>query len=188
MKKQFRQSVFETNSSSTHALNIRKTDPSDAIKKYMQDNGKTLNIRGGSFGWEFETYDTPDRKLSYVYTLACSFNWDEYLGMKDFMKEALQSAGFEPIFEEMKECKYSADGESFVEPVHRSTWDVYIDHSDELKEFADDIFSDKSLMLDFIFNEGSFILTGNDNVSENRNLGSYTPKIYENSLTYYKGN
>lgn len=188
MKRQVRKSVFETNSSSIHSLSIRKADSSDAIKKYMQDNGKTLNVKGDCFGWEFETYETPDKKLSYVYTLACSYSWDEYLMMKEFMREALQSAGFEPIFEEMKERKYSADGDSYVEPVQRNSWDVCIDHSECLERFAHDIFSDKNLMLSFIFNEGSFILTGNDNVSENRELGSYVPKEYEDSLNYYKGN
>ena len=188
MKKKTRQSVFETNSSSIHSLSVRNADSSDAIRKYMQENGKTLNIKGDSFGWEFETYDTPDKKLSYIYTLACSYGWDEYLTMREFMREALQNVGFEPIFEGMRERKYSADGDSFVEPIQRNSWDVCIDHAECLKNFAEKIFSDKNLLLSFIFNEGSFILTGNDNVSENRGLGSYAPIEYEDSFTYHKGN
>lgn len=186
MKKKLRQSVFETNSSSTHCLSVRNADASDAIRQYMQENGKTLNVKGDSFGWEFETYDTPDKKLSYVYTLACSYSWDEYLTMREFMKETLRSVGFEPIFEEMKERKYSPDGDSFVEPVQQESWDVYIDHSECLEDFADKIFSDKDLMLSFIFNKGSYILTGNDN--DDRELGGHSPEKYEDSFTYYKGN
>lgn len=186
MKKKARQSVFETNSSSVHSLSIRNIDSSDTIREYMQENGKTLNIEGDCFGWEFETYDTPAKKLSYVYTLACSYSWDEYLTMREFMKETLQSVGLEPIFEEMKECKYSADGDSFVEPIQRNSWDVCIDHAEYLKDFANDIFSDGNLMLSFIFNKGSYILTGNDN--DDRELGGHIPEKYEDSLTYYKGN
>ena len=49
MKKQIRQGVFETNSSSTHSMCIHPGN------KYVPNMSK-LKIETGEFGWEEETY------------------------------------------------------------------------------------------------------------------------------------
>lgn len=60
MKKQIRQGVFETNSSSTHSICIAK-DTELIIPK-------ELHLEFGEFGWECNTLNSLQEKASYLYT------------------------------------------------------------------------------------------------------------------------
>ena len=132
-----RRGAFETNSSSTHAINIYKGCDTNIPE--------TIYVRPGEFGWECETFSCPEDKLSYLYTWCLSKMSKE--DAQDMIREALINLGVkEVIFKE------------------GSTWweDGYIDHSTEL--FDDDletIFN--NYFEDFIFNSASYIETGNDN-------------------------
>ena len=60
MKVQIRQGVFETNSSSTHAISIIK-------KSNITEYPDEVRFDKGDFGWDFEIYfDTSDKASLYI--------------------------------------------------------------------------------------------------------------------------
>ena len=61
MKRKIRRGTFETNSSSTHAICITKSD----VKKC--DLSKNVTFTHGEFGWEVEEYYGLWEKASYLY-------------------------------------------------------------------------------------------------------------------------
>jgi hypothetical protein len=163
MKVQIRKNVFETNSSSTHALNIFRGN----FENY--EIPKKVVIRPNEFGWEYETYDYPEDKLSYLYTWILSIckTWEynevtekyeyhyDYKKLKDYqyrIKSKLQEAGVEEV--EFEKCNgYYDDG--------------YIDHSEDLfEEDLDTII--ETYFNDFVFNNASYVETGNDNGYDSR--------------------
>lgn len=175
MKTQIRRGAFETNSSSTHAINIYKGS------KY--EIPESIVIRPGEFGWECETFSDPESKLSYLYTWILSkcksYDYNDvtekyedhydYKKLKDYqyrIKSKLLDAG-------VKE----------VEFVKCNGWfeDGYIDHSEDL--FNDDLEAIlEDYFEDFIFNDSSYIETGNDNDDEDVDTD---PSAY---FSIYKGN
>lgn len=135
MKLQIRRAAFETNSSSTHALNVFKGNDYTIPENIL--------ISPGEFEWECKTYNYPEDKLSYLYTYLLSF-YDKETA-QEFLTVRLEKLGVkEVIFED-------CDG-----------WDVngYIDHSNELHDM--DILLNE-FFEDFVFNSASYIETGNDN-------------------------
>jgi hypothetical protein len=62
MKTITRQSVFETNSSSTHSISI--SDKSDFTTIHPEADGN-IYLNGGEFGWEVEEYRDPLTKANY---------------------------------------------------------------------------------------------------------------------------
>ena len=137
MKTQIRRGAFETNSSSTHAINIYRGCDTNIPE--------TIYVRPGEFGWECDTFSWPEDKLSYLYTWCLSRMSKE--DAQDKIKEALLNLGVkEVIFE---------DGGTWWE-------DGYIDHSEDLyNDDLETIFN--NYFEDFIFNSASYIETGNDN-------------------------
>ena len=67
MKKQIRNNVFETNSSSQHSLVISE-DGLEPSEFTLDENGY-IHVGYGSFGKEYEIYTTQYDKLSYLITL-----------------------------------------------------------------------------------------------------------------------
>lgn len=138
MKKQIRKGAFETNSSSTHAINI--------FRGYDEKNiPESIVVTPGEFGWECDTYYDAESKLSYLYTWCLSVMSKDEAEYK--IKEALVNLG-------VKEVEFE-DGTGWYE-------DGYIDHSGNLyREDLDTIF--ENYFGDFIFGDSSYIETGNDN-------------------------
>lgn len=156
MKLQIRRSIFETNSSSTHAVSIFRGGPYDIPER--------ITIRPGEFGWECETYSCPEDKLSYLYTWILekcnSYDYNDvtqkyeshydYKKLKDYqyrLKSKLLEAG-------VKEVEFETCG---------GYWENgYIDHSEDL--YNDDLEAIlENYFLDYVFNYASYIETGNDN-------------------------
>lgn len=158
MKRQIRRGAFETNSSSTHAINI--------FRSPHYNIPESITVKPGEFGWEVETYGSPEDKLSYLYTwiLSKCNIWEyndvtgkyethyDYKKLKDYqyrIKSKLEEAGVKEI--DFQNCGgYWADG--------------YIDHTEnlydsDLEEILENYF------LDFVFGDRSYIETGNDNDS-----------------------
>lgn len=175
MKKQIRKNIFETNSSSTHAVSIFRGGPYDIPER--------ITICPGEFGWECEIYSDPESKLSYLYTwmlVKCNkYEYNEVTGhyeshydydkLKDYqyrLKSKLLEAGVKEV-EFKKSNGYWEDG--------------YIDHSEDL--FNEDLETIlEEYFLDYIFNNASYIETGNDNddydVNEDGNA----------DFSFFKGN
>lgn len=161
MKQTIRKGVFETNSSSVHTLTICK----DSNRSYPQ----SLYLYSMDFGWEEHDYTDAAIKASYIYTyLKNCVNDDSRL---DLFIQTLRDAGVNVNVEE-------DDG------IIDREWHC-IDHYEDLSDFMDAIFSDKELLLDFIFNPNSELVTGNDNCCD---MDYLKREASDNLLVFEKGN
>lgn len=138
MKIQIRKSVFETNSSSTHALSVS----SDAIDEVP----KKLVFTVGEFGWECETYMDVETKASYIWTYLCYVDNVDLDFWKDYLTDVCKQAGVEEV--------------EFIEPTDGDFY--YIDHAYDLYGFIEDM-KDAGLLKQFLFCSDSGIMSGNDN-------------------------
>lgn len=158
MKRQVRQGVYETNSSSTHSIcisqNAELTIP------------KSIHFEFGEFGWECDTLGSISEKASYLYTGLTANDRRE-----DFSKivSILELKGLEVTFKETKTDTYHNEG--------------YVDHSDKLYDFLGGVCSDEDELMQFLFSPLSFIITGNDNDDTNVDVNVDYPHS-----SYYKGN
>ena len=147
MKRQVRQGVFETNSSSTHAMAVQTapnvlygiyTNKSDEeIDKYNeQDDVKNgwrckilhksdlpaiIKFHGDEFGWEVRTYtsDNYEAKASYLWTLMSELlSYEEFdEAVKRFTKW-FEEEGVTPEFQEYERSDYSYLDECVYLPSH----------------------------------------------------------------------
>lgn len=139
MKRQIRNSVFETNSSSTHSI---------AISKKPVVIGKSIHFGIGEFGWENDHVGTID----YLYTAILEQHDSDCL--LDRLKAILDSYSIEYEFEEPK--YWVADsGNKYLD-------EGYIDHSNETREFINAVLSDEDMLMRCLFGD-SCVYTGNDN-------------------------
>ena len=141
MKRQIRNSVFETNSSSTHSIAISKKKP--VI-------GKNIYFGIGEFGWENDCVNTAD----YLYTAILEQD-DCRNELLDMLKEILDKYSIKYEFEEPEWHKSS---------VGDGVWlgYGYVDHSYELREFLNTVLSNEDLLMRYLFGDSS-VYTGNDN-------------------------
>ncbi len=172
MKRQIRYGVYETNSSSTHAICIAK----DGYKLE-----KHIDFHVGEYGWEFEEYEDTDSKASYLFTAILFFE-KEYADEKmSQLKNILDDNNITYTFPELQTKSYQNDGKN----EYYYDIDGYIDHCGELKPLLDDLLSDSDKLFRFLFGE-SLLITGNDNGdayndrmriaegTEDESWGSYT--------------
>ena len=154
MKRQIRQGVFECNSSSTHAIAIA-TDTEYSFPDKVE-------FGFGDFGWEFDVLASRRERANYLYTcLAYVRDIDRLKEYIRFIHRTLKKNGVETFFEDFKLSVYgwnSDDVEFYIEPN-----DGYVDHGDETRAFVEAVCSDEKLLLDYLFSDKSYILTGNDN-------------------------
>lgn len=140
MKRQIRNKVFETNSSSVHTITI------DSDPNYRINGWDVLTFEGQDFGWENDSYHDTMSKANYLYTgLICCGMFEKY---KDFIEETLAQYN---IIAEFIPMEAYCDG--------------YIDHPDELYEFFDYVLNDAETLMRYLFGDKSAVYTGNDNGS-----------------------
>ena len=139
MKRQIRKNVFETNSSSTHSICITKNDILDEKRNW-------LTFYTGEFGWEEGTLYSITSKASYLYTAILYM--EEYYGYEGLLNKLKDTLDKNNI-----ECE-------FIKP-ENDWW--YIDHGEDLVDFINDVLSDESRLMRYLFSSDSFIITGNDN-------------------------
>ena len=185
MKRQIRKGVFETNSSSCHSICIATGLEQEEL--HFPDK---VTFRYGEFGWEHKCLDTVEEKASYLYTAIYYMVHDSV----DRWKECLMF-----IFETLKEYHVECSFEGYVKlepwvstygdsPNLRFSVDIdygYIDHSDATVDLVDALCSDKDLLLSYLFSSKSFILTGNDNSEEDRDVDIKVDYAFRE---FYKGN
>lgn len=140
--KNIRNKVFETNSSSTHSISI--ASGGDGILSTILPVDGIIELTGGQFGWEWEKYNDALTKANYaaVYT-----RYDEKL--QQMLKDVIMHhTGAKEIVLNLGE-------------------DVqfYIDHQSDVVESDHliDAFDSADTLKNWIFNENSWLLTGNDN-------------------------
>ena len=162
-----RHGMFETNSSSTHAiiLSSKKVEPELAV-----------DFAIGEFGWEFKKYDTLDKKASYLYTLAC---------------ECEQRDVYQDLYKIL--TKYGVEC-TCSKPAVFCRWGLeygYVDHAweDDAKTFVQRMLTHEKALIRFLFNDESFVVTGTDNCNEQQyKWWKKQQEVDYKHERFYKGN
>lgn len=142
--KQIRQSVFETNSSSTHSICIAM-NPKGVYSTITPDAEGNVVLDGGEFGWEVETYTDPITKANYC-AVDNLEDEDKLEMLKTVIKE--QTGCNEVII--LAQC------DEYNKPYYS-----YIDHQSSGTSY--DAFESSEILKEFIFGEKSMLITDNDN-------------------------
>ncbi len=152
MKRQIRRSCFETNSSSTHAICITKSD----VDKNSLPNHVTFTH--GEFGWENAEYSDLWDKASYLYeAIYDCYEDNEIKEIINQITETLSNYGISCNFESNK-----------------SRWGGgYIDHGGDTIDFVKAVLDDEDKLLRYLFGD-SMVITGNDNDD------GYSDRMYVN--------
>lgn len=171
-----RKNVFETNSSSTHAI---------CISQERRDVPKKIHFSLGNFGWGYDVLNTPEERASYLFSgILYNYDIEESAQKIRLLKEILKSYGVEKI---------TFDSVNIDFAYNEIDWyynNFYVDHGCELEDLIEEMLNhNSSMLMDFLFGDGSFIIVSNDNtendwdqiLKENKKSDSY----YE---TYWKGN
>jgi hypothetical protein len=157
--KQIRRNVFETNSSSTHSISIRKDYPLENSWLFVDDDGY-IHAEFGEFGWEIESYTGQIDKLSYLLTMTTYFNdcdiWYADAERVENIERFMQTDDFKQISDAVAEytgCKGIVIDDSSGYIDHQS---VYCSTLDEFLNY------NSTSILEFIFG-GVVVHTDNDN-------------------------
>lgn len=155
MKTQIRQGIFETNSSSTHAICISNKGNIKIPKEI------TFSL-SYEFGWEWECYNDVDSKAAYLY-LAMTYVVNGSIGqeveeftnnvnkIRSWLKEDNINVNFDPV-----RIIFYSWGACLDRP-------GYLDHGDQTSEFVSWVLKSKQNLYNYLFNTNSCIATGNDN-------------------------
>lgn len=145
MKTTIRPQSFETNSSSVHAIVFSKDyDMSQASSIHYVD--------GGSYGWEFLTYSTPEDKLAYLWTAIHNASYKDLLAVSAWKEYLCQELNL-PEDVEFNDLFDTSD---------RYYLGYYVDHSEGLDSLLNSMLEDPEILRAFVFGNGT-IETGNDN-------------------------
>jgi hypothetical protein len=142
MKTIIRQSVFETNSSSTHSISI--SDKSDFTTIHPEGDGN-IYLNGGEFGWEIEEYTDPLTKANYC-AIDNASNEERVEMLKRVIKEHTKA----------NDVIINANTEDY-----KSKYHSYIDH--QSNGTSEDAFESEETLKNFIFRRDSVLYTDNDN-------------------------
>lgn len=168
--KQIRTGVFETNSSSTHSICIATN--SDYLTK------SKIYFGYDDFGWERRTISSIDDKAAYLWTGITDCFYNDVSKVEETklkIREILESENIECEFAEYEISRYF--DKDYCD------CDGYVDHSEGLEEFINEVIKDKSLLLSYLFSPYSFIITGNDNDESDIEIHVNYPHE-----EFYKGN
>lgn len=164
MRRQIRYGVHETNSSSTHAICISKTQNVNDIKL-----PKDITFDHDEFGWEFSILRHPYEKAAYlneaIASCYCYDGIEKLIEKKKQLHDMLEEVGVIANFENDK-CDISywiLNSNMYKGENPKAYYDGgYIDHGGETREFVDAVLDDKDLLIKYLFGD-SFVVTGNDN-------------------------
>lgn len=134
-----RNNIFETNSSSVHAIVVSKTDKIDV------DSLGTISIPkdpNAIYGWEEDTITSVSDKLSYLIAAVTGLANDDTKidPLKTRLEGLLCELGVEAV-------EYSG----------------IIDHCSGTREFVNYVLRDLDTFKRYLFSPNSYIVTGNDN-------------------------
>ena len=146
MKVQIRQSVFETNASSTHAISIIK-------KSNITEYPDEVRFDKGDFGWDFEIYFDTSDKASYLWEAIIGYYWKNIDNVKKCMqviKEYTKSKGYD-IVHVINNLEYGV----YTETIENTDTHVkyFSEHGnnkwitvDEFDKFFDDVMKDENII------------------------------------------
>ena len=166
--KTIRTSVFETNSSSMHAISFANDDPKVTVDKiYVSASGE--------YGWDIKDFKAPDEKLDYatvafmhIARTAVKSELEE--DVIDYIDEKLQKVvdcfAKHGVIVEFAEDMYKVNSMRYDTAVYiKVEISGYIDHQScedysSVQDFLDDYGVD---ITKFIFDSGVVVHTDNDN-------------------------
>lgn len=148
MKRQIRNMVFETNSSSTHSIAI----PRDCKAT------NNVNFYIGEFGWAWEEVDAADYLYTAIYNMAETES--EAKEKIEKIKNILEERGIDCHFGRVESHIWHND---YNNKDYFCLDNGYIDHGYELKDFLDELLNDEDKLIRFL--SGGLVFTGNDNSS-----------------------
>lgn len=140
--KTIRKGVFETNSSSSHSITVEVGPTWGTLPLNHKGN---IHLDGGEFGWEWEKFNDTLTKANYCAVYA------SYTGKKSILKKVIKD------YTGAKKVKFKFS----------TNWDhgrynhSYIDH--QSIDVCDELFESEEELKNFIFNDSSWLFTGNDN-------------------------
>lgn len=172
MKRQIRCGVFESNSSSMHAICISKKKPD------MDELPSCISFTHGEFGWEYDIHDGLWSRASYLYQAICDLHYGDEKGLSECINQISDTLGKYGIV-----CDF--------EPIKRDEYgftEGYIDHAEGTSKFVESVLHSENRLLRYLCGD-SFIVTGNDNSDaffdwEDNNI----KKVFEDHEVYKKGN
>lgn len=168
MRRQVRDGLHETNSSSTHSMYV--------APKYKGELPDKVVFGHGEFGWEFDEYSDTETLAAYLHEAihSCYYEDKEVNEVKRRIIDMLADVGVEAEFKEDEYATYSS-GDKY----YRSG---YIDHGYNTIDFVKYVCSTPNHLISYLFG-GSYVFTGNDN--QRRELPTVCDKDY---VEFYKGN
>lgn len=189
--KQTRQSVFETNSSSTHAITLLQNghfddewredhtwltskgefvrDSGYSIEEftpngslsYLSQDGHTYYLQGGKFGWEWFLLENFQSKLDYVYVLMQTFCEEKQYG--EWSKELNDKCiNKYPDYKKiLTDIVRKYYKDDEIQVIFNHTDWTYIDHDSQYVDMI--LFNPKWNLEEILFNPNIVITGGNDN-------------------------
>lgn len=158
---QIRNGIFETNSSSVHAISVCTKLP-----KELPDH---IELRCEEYGWEMGIRSLPN----YIFTACAQMNRADQLA--DMLDQIGVTYTMIPSLQTIAK-EHDEQGYLSYDP-------CYIDHCWGLEDFLDAILCDDGLFICAMFNPASQVETGNDNGE-----GSPDPICGDDWYSFEKGN
>lgn len=178
MNLRVRNSVFETNSSSTHSVTVSQDEIVEpALSKETLRTG-VIEVRPHDFGWEWMRYFTPEEKIGYLLVQLCRNSSlgkpDEFGCYAAVLKEENPQAKFliETIEEETG-CTVR---------VHYPPNSAYIEGDSYGVGF--EVLNSREDLARFVLSKASYVETGNDNSP----CGEFIDTDLGEPVEYYTGN
>lgn len=171
--RQVRNSVFETNSSSTHCICIT-TDRRNEL-----EYPEKVTFRCGNFGRERAELRSTEDKAAYLYSSILSlYERRKAENAKSWIMEELMKVGVQCEFEEATYRRYG-DG-AYCN-------NAYVDHAgmDDHLRFVDGVLRSSGRLLRYLFSDKSVVLTTSDEIGDDRVKNFHADYRHE---FYYKGN
>jgi hypothetical protein len=135
-KRLIRNSVWETNSSSSHSIALADKNKQFILDTIYPNQHGIIYVNGGEYGWEWVKYNDAITKLSYAYQSMVDIELLKRVVMN-------QTGATDVIFNE------------------KSMEEGYVDH--QSYGTANEVCTNDEDARNFIFNKNSWLFTGNDN-------------------------
>lgn len=141
---QIREGIFETNSSSTHSISLGDGFEMSIDTSWCPDRDGVIKVDGHEFGWDQETYNEAEYKVSYAWIIVRDWSEDEKEKRHELLDAVIMAqTGATEVWYEPKEG--------------------YIDHQSVDCDQMGWLFEDVDTLRNFIFNRDSWLETDNDN-------------------------
>lgn len=181
-----RNKVFETNSSSTHAIAITKSNENLDTPKYI-----SLEY-DGEYGWSFRVVNDLDNKFTYLAIAAAYIEDISHGGDRDeFFKVPgdIKAREFEIRYFlwKLKKLGFSfGDREDKIvkKLTDENSYDYYIDHCDGAVGIYLDLVDNDDKLKRFLLSSDSFITMGNDN--DDRDIWDEPNRRFDLGLKSYE--